>query len=113
MATYGERFMRIIVFFDLPTLTKEERHAASRFRNCLLKDGYHMLQLSVYARLCKGQDTVDKYEKRLKTYLPRHGSVRLMIVTEKQYASMKILISSMKKQEKVLKDSSKLCYNLK
>lgn len=101
MAIYGERFMRIIVFFDLPTLTKEERKAASRFRNCLLKDGYHMLQLSVYARLCKGQDTVDKYEKRLKTYLPRQGSVRLMIVTEKQYASMKILISSMKKQEKV------------
>ena len=99
MATYGERFMRIIVFFDL--LTKEDRRVASRFRNCLLKDGYHMLQLSVYARLCKGQDTVDKYEKRLKTYLPRHGSVRLMIVTEKQYASMKILISSMKKQEKV------------
>lgn len=101
MATYGERFMRIILFFDLPTLTKEDRRSASRFRNCLIKDGYHMLQLSVYARLCKGQDTVEKFEKRLKTYIPRRGSVRVLIVTEKQYASMKILITSQKKQEKV------------
>ena len=40
--------MRMIVFFDLPTLTKTDRRNASRLRNFLLKDGYTMLQLSVY-----------------------------------------------------------------
>lgn len=44
-------FMRIIVFFDLPVTTKAKRRAASQFRQFLLKDGYQMLQLSVYTRI--------------------------------------------------------------
>lgn len=43
MVQYGERFMRMIVFFDLPTLTKQDRKQASKFRNALLKDGYYMM----------------------------------------------------------------------
>ncbi len=42
--------MRMIVFFDLPVQTKTERRHATAFRNFLLKDGYHMLQFSVYAK---------------------------------------------------------------
>jgi CRISPR-associated protein Cas2 len=40
----------LIVLFDLPTDTKEERYQATRFRNRLLDLGYLMLQYSVYAR---------------------------------------------------------------
>lgn len=39
MAVGGERYMRIIVFFDLPTLTKSDRKNASRFRKFLVNDG--------------------------------------------------------------------------
>lgn len=99
MAIGGERFMRIIVFFDLPTLTKSDRKNASRFRNFLIKDGYVMLQLSVYSRICKGQDAVDKHAKRLKSLIPKEGSVRLLTVTEKQYASMEVLVGALKKEE--------------
>ena len=45
------KFMRLIVFFDLPVGTKEERREATRFRNDLIKNGYYMVQFSVYARL--------------------------------------------------------------
>lgn len=99
MAIGGERFMRIIVFFDLPTLTKSDRKNASRFRNFLVKDGYIMLQLSVYSRICKGQDDVDKHAKRLNSLIPKEGSVRLLTVTEKQYASMEVLVGTLKKEE--------------
>lgn len=99
MSIGGERFMRIIVFFDLPTLTKSDRKNASRFRNFLIKDGYIMLQLSVYSRICKGQDAVDKHAKRLKSLIPKKGSVRLLTVTEKQYASMEVLVGTLKKEE--------------
>lgn len=54
--------MRMIVFFDLPVQTKTERRHATAFRNFLLKDGYHMLQFSVYARVCNGNDAVQKHE---------------------------------------------------
>ena len=99
MAIGGERFMRIIVFFDLPMLTKSDRKNASRFRNFLVKDGYIMLQLSVYSRICKGQDDVDKHAKRLKSLIPKEGSVRMLTVTEKQYASMEVLVGMLKKEE--------------
>lgn len=101
MAIGGEKFMRMIVFFDLPTLTKSDRRNASRFRNFLIKDGYTMLQLSVYSRICKGQDDVDKHAKRLKSLISKEGSVRLLTITEKQYASMEILVGTLKKEEEI------------
>ncbi|MDR1694865.1 MAG: CRISPR-associated endonuclease Cas2 [Lactobacillaceae bacterium] len=101
MAKEGERYMRMLVFFDLPTLTKTDRRNASRFRNFLVKDGYIMLQLSVYSRICKGQDDVEKHAKRLKGLICKEGSVRLLTVTEKQYASMEILVGTLKKEEEL------------
>lgn len=93
--------MRLLVFFDLPVKTKAERRRATRFRKDLLDDGYIMLQLSVYSRICKGEDTAEKHKKRLKSLVPEEGSVRVLTVTEKQYASMDILIGMGKKTEKI------------
>jgi CRISPR-associated protein Cas2 len=101
MAANGERYMRILVLFDLPTLTQKDRREANIFRRNLIKDGYHMLQLSVYGRICKGEDTMEKHKKRLQLLLPSGGNVRVLTVTEKQYASMEILIGSQKKEEKI------------
>ncbi|MBR7059454.1 MAG: CRISPR-associated endonuclease Cas2 [Neisseriaceae bacterium] len=95
----SDRFMRLIVFFDLPVKTAEERKIANRFRNALLKDGYQMLQLSVYSRIVRGRDALSKHEKRLIQMLPEKGNVRCLEVTEKQYASMKLLIGTQKPQE--------------
>ena len=100
MSNTGERFMRIMVFFDLPTTTKSDRKNATKFRNELLKDGYYMMQWSVYSRICKGIAQVEKHTQRLKCLIPPIGSVRLMTVTEKQFADMEILVGESKKQEK-------------
>ena len=62
--------MRILVFFDLPVKTKKQRREATRFRNFLLNDGYHMVQFSVYARVCNGMDAVNKHRGRIKNNLP-------------------------------------------
>lgn len=101
MAAEGERYMRMIVFFDLPTLTKSDRRTASRFRSFLIKDGYTMLQLFVYSRICKGKDDVEKHANRLKSLIPENGSVRLLTVTEKQYVTMEILVGKQKKEEEL------------
>lgn len=95
-------FMRMIVFFDLPTLTKKQRRAANQFRNFLLKDGYYMVQLSIYSRIIKGRDSLKKHENRLIAHLPPEGSVRCLEVTEKQYVNMKILLGPAKIQEKLV-----------
>jgi len=89
------RFMRILVFFDLPVKTKVERRVATQFRNFLLKDGYHMLQFSFYARTCNGSDAVEKHKRRLYDCLPDNGSVRMLVITEKQYQSIEILVGKL------------------
>lgn len=57
--------MRMLVFFDLPVKTREQRRAATRFRNFLLGDGYYMVQYSVYTRICNGMDAVAVHKNRL------------------------------------------------
>lgn len=89
------RFMRLLVLFDLPVVTKAERKAATKFRNFLLKDGYMMLQYSVYCRICTDYDMVKKHEKRLSASLPPNGLVQCLVVTEKQFESSKILVGKL------------------
>lgn len=93
--------MWVFVFFDLPVGTKPERRAATRFRNFLKDDGFLMLQFSVYARVCRGDEAVDKHMARVTKNLPGKGSVRTLQVTERQYARMKLLIGESKRSEKV------------
>lgn len=92
--------MRVIVFFDLPVSTKTERHDATAFRNTLLKEGFYMIQFSVYGRVCNGTENSDKIENRIARIAPQGGSIRIMTVTEKQYSGIKILSGKKKEQEK-------------
>ncbi len=93
------KFMRMMVFFDLPVKTTAERRNASRFRSFLLNDGYHMLQYSVYARVCNGVDAVKKHSARLRCNLPDNGAVRLLVITEKQFESIQILVGALTKAD--------------
>ena len=65
------KLMWLMVFFDLPVKTKEQRRSATQFRNFLLNDGYMMLQYSVYSRTCRAQDAVDKHLRRALDHLPK------------------------------------------
>lgn len=95
------RILWLFVFFDLPVGTKKERRTATRFRNFLKDDGYMMLQWSVYARVCRGEEAVDKHVQRVTKSLPSKGSVRVLQVTDKQYARMKLLLGEAGKNERV------------
>lgn len=101
MDTEEVRFMWLMVFFDLPVKTKPQRGRASRFRQFLKKDGYIMLQLSVYTRVCRGQDAVDKHIRRVRTSLPKEGSVRTLQVTDKQYGRMELMLGTAAKNEEI------------
>ncbi len=93
-------FMRIIVFFDLPVTSKAQRRSATQFRQALLKDGYYMIQFSVYGRLCANRESATYHEGRLLCSVPANGSVRVMTVTEKQYTNMRILSGDVVPEEK-------------
>ena len=100
--------MRLIVFFDLPVKTKAERKAYTIFRRFLVNDGYDMIQFSVYGRILNGATAETKHLKRLSENLPSDGSIRVLSVTEKQFASMHLLIGLPKIQEKAINASQLL-----
>lgn len=102
--------MRMLVFFDLPVVTKAERKAYTQFRRFLLNDGYDMLQFSVYGRILNGADAEQKHYQRLVQNLPPEGSVRVLSVTEKQFASMKLLVGLPLFQEKRVNTSQLLLF---
>lgn len=80
--------MRLIVFFDLPVTTAAERKVYRGFRRFLIKEGYIMLQQSVYSKLVINRTNAELAAARLKKNRPKAGLVQLMTVTEKQYASI-------------------------
>lgn len=94
------RILWLFVLFDLPVGTKVERRVATRFRNFLKDDGYMMMQLSVYARVCRGEEAVDKHLQRVTKSLPKKGSVRCLQVTDKQYGRMRLLVGESTKNER-------------
>lgn len=94
--------MRLMVLFDLPVKEKEDRRTYHRFHEFLVKDGYVMMQFSVYTRIANGLDGLEKHLGRLRANLPPRGSVRAMAVTEKQYASMLFLVGLPTIQEKTV-----------
>lgn len=98
------RYMWLFVFFDLPVGSKPERRNAAKFRLFLKNDGYDMMQFSVYTRVCRGQDAVDKHLARVRKNLPPKGSVRALQVTERQYARMHFLVGGATKHEKTAKE---------
>ncbi|MCT6854978.1 MAG: CRISPR-associated endonuclease Cas2 [Bombella apis] len=90
-----------MIFFDLPVRTKLQRRQATQFRNFLRDDGFIMLQYSVYVRVGRGQDSIDKHIRRVRTALPREGSIRALQVTDKQYGRMEVMLGLAKKTEKI------------
>lgn len=99
----SSKFMWIFVFFDLPTNTKKERKRYTEFRRFLLKDGFVMMQFSVYSRICKGDDSVETHKKRVKEHLPPKGHIRMLSITDLQYSKMETLIGEKKEEEKLEK----------
>jgi len=100
MSKETRRFMRLIVFFDLPVTTRARKRAYTLFRRFLLDDGYDMVQWSVYGRMVNGGDDAAKHIKRLGSNLPVEGSIRCLQISEKQFASMLILLGERSFQEK-------------
>lgn len=86
----GYKGMWLFAMFDLPVDTKENRYKYARFRNELLKEGFTMLQFSVYARYCESEAASDTYRRRLRLALPDGGEVRLMAVTDRQFGKMDV-----------------------
>ncbi|MGX2985271.1 CRISPR-associated endonuclease Cas2 [Helicobacter sp. 23-1048] len=106
LALRDDKFMRVLLMFDIPTKSKKEQKYATRFRNELIKQGFFMMQFSVYMRICKGISAAKSAVERVRGILPPLGNVRTLIITEKQFDNMQILLGSAGFNERVNDDKN-------
>lgn len=84
------RLMWVLVFFDLPTETAENRSIYAKFRKKLMNDGFAMFQFSMYVRSCPSRENADVHINRVKKILPEKGHVGIMAITDKQFGAMEV-----------------------
>lgn len=84
--------MRVIVFFDLPTLTSADRREYARFHKHLVKSGFIMMQESVYSKLALNMSAAGAIMETIRREKPPQGLVQMLVVTEKQYARMEYVV---------------------
>jgi len=90
----------LMAMFDLPVMTDKERKTASHFRHDLLDHGFLMIQFSVYARPCVNFEQLEKHIRTIKALVPEAGNVRLMYITDEQWAKSVTVIGPNYKQGK-------------
>jgi CRISPR-associated protein Cas2 len=82
----------MFAMFDLPVDNKESRKRYAQFRKELLREGFSMLQFSVYARYFASEEVAEPYRKRIRESLPPEGQVRLLAVTERQFGKQEVFM---------------------
>ena len=95
------RYMRLLVFFDLPVETTAQRRNYRLFRKHLVKEGYLMLQESVYAKLVTNDGAAGAAVMRLRKHRPPEGLVQVLKVTEKQFATMDYIVGNRRAYDEV------------
>jgi len=78
----------LFALFDLPVVTTEDKRRYVHFRNLLIKEGFDMLQYSVYARYFPNEEACTPKKKRIRKAIPPSGHVRLLTVTDRQFEKM-------------------------
>lgn len=84
--------MRVLVFFDLPVATSAERREAARFRKGLVKDGFLMMQESVYCKLALNPTAANSIMDAVRARRPSKGLIQMLVVTEKQFSRMEFVL---------------------
>jgi len=82
--------MWVVAMFDLPVDTKAARRAYTLFRKFLLQDGFVKMQFSVYIRHCASEENAHVHIQRIESAVPGDGEVRVLSITDKQFARMRV-----------------------
>lgn len=100
--------MRVVVFFDLPTETAEERRDYRRFRAALLKNGFFMMQESVYSKIILNNTAANVIKETVRKLKTGKGLIQMLTVTERQFENMEFVLG--KKQSTVVDTAERLVF---
>lgn len=100
------RYMRLIVMFDLPVNRNELLKEYAYFRKFLIKEGFIMMQESIYCKLLLNSTNLNLLSEKIRKNKPTKGIVQLLKITEKQFADIEYLVG--KQQTKIEETDKRL-----
>lgn len=98
--------MRIVVFFDLPVETSQERADYRAFRKFLTKNGFVMMQESVYSKIVLNNTVGEAVKENVRKHCTKKGLVQMLTVTEKQFERMECIVGEV--ASNVISDDKRL-----
>ena len=101
MSAYS--FMWLMIMFDMPTDTKTDRKKYRWLREKLIKEGYIMMQYSIYIKTFHSVEAARHGREKIKNFISNNilkGSIRLMTFTDKQFSNMDVIVGTKKESEK-------------
>ena len=93
--------MRLVIFFDLPTIKYSERKDYRKFVKYLTNEGYIRVQYSIYCKLCINAQSAMGAKNKVTVNAPSNGDIRLLIISEQQYLQIISLNNTYSFQEKI------------
>ncbi len=90
------KFMRLILFFDLPTLTNKNLKDYRNFIKNIKRNGFYMYQQSVYVKLCLNDNVAETTIKFLNEIKPDNGLISLLKLSENEFTKMINLVGESK-----------------
>lgn len=89
-----------------PTETAEERRDYRRFRAALLKNGFFMMQESVYSKIILNNTAANVIKETVRKLKTGKGLIQMLTVTERQFENMEFVLG--KKQSTVVDTAERL-----
>lgn len=80
-----DRYMRVLIMYDLPMVSSKNKKDYRVFRKNLIKEGFIMMQESIYVKLVQNQQGADAAITYVKKVKPPDGLIQALVITEKQY----------------------------
>lgn len=90
--------MRVIVMFDLPSVTAAEKREYRRFRKFLTKSGFIMQQESIYSKIALNTTAANAIVENVRKNKTNSGVIQMLTITEKQYSKMEFVVGESKNE---------------
>ncbi len=91
--------MRLIIILS-PTNKWGTKTEYTNLRKFLIKDGYLRIAPEVFMSVVANRKNSEKHFRRIEEFAPKTGTVRMMRLTERQYANIYIVSGNADLQEK-------------
>lgn len=98
--------MRVLVLFDMPVSSSAERKAYTQFRKFLIRNGFVMMQESVYSKIVPNVSVAKAVMNKVRREGMGKGLIQMMMITEKQYAQIELVAGA--KQEEIVESDERL-----